>query len=104
MTIQKPYEKQDADRYSVIICHPSELLEKIGHAQRLGLRWFARSDFGQPENQVMLYLFFDEAGLQKYLSKEWGNKLDMVAEWVEEVKASSITDVVFVQRVIELFD
>lgn len=95
--------KKQPGRYSLIICHPSELPQKIEQVNALGLKWFARADYGG-RNDIMLYLFFDELGLQKYLSKEWGNQLDTAAEWVKEYERESMSAIVLGERLIELFN
>ena len=91
-----------ADRYTVLRKSYDEVPKAIKQADSLGLKWFIRSDYTAHIN-VLLYLFFDEDGVQKYLSKEWGNTLDTVHGWLKEVVSGEIDSDVFVERCIELF-
>ena len=91
-----------ADRYTVLERNFDEISESINHAESLGLQWFAQKN-PVSRRSVRFFVFFDEDGMGKYLSMQWGNDLDKVAEWVEELKANQITDIVFGQRCMELF-
>ena len=91
------------DRYTTFTLDKRDLPTKIEQAESLGLKWFARSDYGN-SNDVWLYLFFDEEGMQAFLSKEWGNKLDTVTEWARQLKDRKITHNEFLEKSIEFFE
>lgn len=91
-----------ADRYTVLKRSPDDLRDTIMYAAALGLEWFVTKD-PNAYSDILIYLFFDDAGLRNYLDQTWGNNLDKVSDWVAEVKNQEIDDVVFVQRCIELF-
>jgi len=91
------------DRYTTFTLDKRDLPTKIEHAESLGLKWFARADYAN-NNHVWLYLFFDEEGLQAYLSKEWGNKLDTVTEWAKQLRDRQISSGEFVKKSMDLFE
>jgi hypothetical protein len=94
-------EKKQPDRYTMLRCNPTELAQHIVNINFLGLKWFCRGDYGS-DGRVNIYVFFDELGLQKYLSQEWGSTLDMVRGWINEVDTGEISDTDFTRRCIEL--
>lgn len=61
-----------ADRYSVILTSFDEIEEMLKKAEALNLKWFIRPEYGS-RNNALIFLFFDNEGMQKYLSGQWGD-------------------------------
>lgn len=69
---------KDADRYSCITCHISELVGRIESAQALGMKWMVNNSRPGRANEVDLYIFFDDAGKENYLANWYGDTVDSI--------------------------
>lgn len=86
------------ERYTVLPRKPEELAETIKQANELGLKWYARCDYGAGD-EVYVYLFFDEVGLQAFLSKQWGSYIDDVTELLKGYQAHQMSAKDFAEQV-----
>lgn len=57
------------DRYTVNQCNFDNIVNKIKSANDLGLSWMMRSTSGR--DRILLYVFFDDSGMNMYLSGAW---------------------------------
>lgn len=73
---------KQADRYSVIRVHGTDLLQRLTDAQNLGLKFFVQSDL--KASFFVVHLFFDNSGMHNYLSGIWGNVGDSVRLILED--------------------
>lgn len=74
---------QAADRYTVLVIDKRDLVEHIEAASRLGLKWFADDHQMVSSTRCSLYIFFDEAGKQNYLSRQYGDVVDEIRAIIE---------------------
>lgn len=57
------------DKYTVIQCNFDNIVNKIKSANDLGLAWMVQSTSGR--DRMLLYIFFDDYGMDTYLSGSW---------------------------------
>lgn len=74
---------KDADRYSCITCHASELVGRIESAQALGMKWMVNNSRSGRSNEVDLYIFFDDAGKENYLAHWYGDTVGGIQKAID---------------------
>ena len=57
-----------ADRYTVIEIHINDIPEKLTAIRSLDLHWFIVRPTSPSDTTCQIYVFFDSAGLNNYLS------------------------------------
>lgn len=62
-----------ADRYTVLLVRPGDLVKQIDAARNLGLVWFIRNNPGTA--LCAMYLFFDQAGMDNYLAGHYDEEV-----------------------------
>lgn len=72
-----------ADRYTIQDVHINDLPDQLEHASALGLKYFVTFD-GYRKNQCRLFIFFDAAGMENYLTRVWGDEVDRIREIVQQ--------------------
>ena len=76
--------EERADRYTVHNIHVNELPTMLEHAGALGLKFFVTFGNYPKEKFCQLYIFFDDMGMENYLNRTWGHKVDRLREIIEQ--------------------
>lgn len=78
-----------ANRYTVLVVDKRDLFEHIEAASHLGLKWIADDHQMVDRTRCSLYIFFDEAGKQNYLSRQYGDVVDEIRAIIENASPGS---------------
>jgi hypothetical protein len=76
-------EPEKPDRYTVLTVNSASLITAIAAATTLGLTWFAQCA-PYDKTLVLLYIFFDQAGLAAYLANQYTAVTDQIRAWLFE--------------------
>lgn len=79
-----------ADRYTIRVCHINDLPPIFEAIETLKMHWFCvRSS--TTANSCDVYIFFDKAGLDNYLTDAYGSIADDTRKYIRQLKEGEIT-------------
>lgn len=91
-----------ADRYTVLIKHISELPETLEAIAKLKLKYFCINERADKENEVRIFVFFDNAGMDNYLSKAYDSQPDDIRKVLRRHEAGELTDIATLEAIREI--
>jgi len=78
------------DRYTILVSHTNDLPQIFAAIEALKMHWFCVKSLTSP-GVCDVYIFFDKAGLDNYLTGVYGAVEDDIRKRILQVKEGEIT-------------